>query len=209
MRLKTIFLSFSIIYLFIYLLNHSSKFVLLRCQSNTNRIRVLLKIFDRTKMACTQTFRLKIEESPDWMTYIDLFQLTLTTQYWKWESIWPSCILSTPYSLKNRTILCPCRILPKWFSCISQAISIIFKYLQHFQKEISPKTWVSCEVLYQAYNIFPFPIVKANWNTCITWLWIISIQSRNAIVTVHTCYFCKMIEMCDKIWSSQSSTMAF
>ena len=37
-----------------------------------------------------------------------------------------------------------------------------FNYLQHFQKEISPKTWVSCEVLYQAYNIFPFPIVKAN-----------------------------------------------
>ena len=194
-------LSFSII----YLLNHSTKFVLLRCQSNTNRIRVLLKISDRTKMACTQTFRLGITGLND----IHLFQLTLTTQYWKWESIWPSCILGTPYSLKKRTTMRPCRILPKWFSCISQVISINFKYFQHFQKEISPKTWVSCKVLYQAFNILHFPLVKANWNRCITWLWIITMQSRNAIVTVHTCYFCKMLEMWDKIWSSQFSTMTF
>ena len=140
---------------------------------------------------------------------IHLFQLTLTTQYWKWESIWPSCILGTPYSLKKRTTMRPCRILPKWFSCISQVISINFKYFQHFQKEISPKTWVSCKVLYQAFNILHFPLVKANWNRCITWLWIIAMQSRNAIVTVHTCYFCKMLEMWDKIWSSQFSTMTF
>ena len=63
-RLKTMCLSFSIIYLF----SQSAKFAVSCCQSNTNRIRVFLKIFGSTKMVCTQTFRLKIEESPEWMT---------------------------------------------------------------------------------------------------------------------------------------------
>ena len=63
-RLTTMCLSFSIIYLF----SHSAKFAVSCCQSNTNRFRVFLKIFGSTKMVCTQTFPLKIEESPEWMT---------------------------------------------------------------------------------------------------------------------------------------------
>jgi len=113
MRLKTICLFLSII----YLLNHSAKFVVLRCQSNTNRIRVVLKMFERTKIACTQTFRL------NWSSNRRGNELhapiPIHFDYWKWENTWPSCILGKPYSL-SRTTMRPCRILPKWFSGISQ-----------------------------------------------------------------------------------------
>ena len=44
---------------------------------------------------------------------------------------------------------------------------------------------VSCKVPHQAFNCFHFPIVKANWNRCITCLWIITIQSWNAILMLH------------------------
>ena len=66
------FHSFSII----YLLNHSAKFVVLCCQSNTKRIRVVLKVFDRTKIACTN-FSVK-DRGIAGMNDTDLFQLTLT-----------------------------------------------------------------------------------------------------------------------------------
>ena len=113
-KLKTIRLSLSNI----YLLNHSAKFGVLRCQSNTNRIRVVLKISDRTKIACTQTFRLNWSRNRcgnEWHAPIPI-----NFDCWKWENTWPSCLFGKPYSLKNRTTMRPCRILPKWFSGISQ-----------------------------------------------------------------------------------------
>ena len=92
----------------IYLLNHSAKFGALRCQSNTNRIRVVLKISDPTKIACTQTFRLNLSRNRrgnEWHAPIPI-----SFDCWKWENTWPSCLFNKPYSLKNRNTMRPCRI---------------------------------------------------------------------------------------------------
>ena len=93
--------------------------------------------------------------------------------------------------------------------CQSGSLAFHEYDFQSAKKKISSKTWVSCKVLYQAFKIFHFPIIKANWNKSLTWLSIIAMQSWNATDAAHTCYICRMLEMWDKIWSSQSSTMAF
>ena len=150
--------------------------VVLRCQSNTNRTRVALKIFDRTKIACTQTFRLnwsRNRRGNEWHAPSDFV-------YSKRENTRPSCILGKPSSLKNRTTMRPRRILPKWFSGISQV-------------------WFSGFLARCLINSFHFPIVKADWNRCITCLWIIAIQLWIVIDAVHTCCFYMILEMWDKI----------
>ena len=152
MRLKTIFHSFSII----YLLNHSAKFVVLRCQSNTKRIRVVLKIFDRTKIACTN-FSVK-DRGIARMNDTHLFQLTLTPGNEKM----PDRVAYSVHFTRVRIAL-QCIHAANFAQSGSLAFyKYGFQLFQKKKKEISPKIRVSCKVRYQAFNIFHFPIVKAN-----------------------------------------------
>ena len=113
------------------------------------QIRVVLKIFDRTKIACTQTFRLnwsRNRRGNKWHVPIPS-----NFDYWKWENTWPICILAEDSHYNA--------FMPNFGKVV----------LWHFTSTIFR---VSCKVPYQVFNSFHFPIVKAYWNSCITCLWL-------------------------------------
>ena len=70
----------------------------------------------------------------------------------------PRYILSAEESHYNAS-------MPNFAKVVFLHFTSIFNYFQVFStppKRNKPKTLVCCRVLYQAFNIFYFPIVKAN-----------------------------------------------